>query len=86
MKKTNGSTTGWKSKESIEDMREKFRDLTQRAKEMAQDGDLEESLKLYQKAYMLHKSEKVAKRIKKLEVLYKYRKIIVYSALSLVKG
>ena len=86
MKKTNGSTTGWKSKESIEDMREKFRDLTQRAKEMAQDGDLEESLKLYQKAYKLHKSEKVAKRIKKLEVLYKYRMIIVYSALSLVKG
>ena len=70
MKKTNGSTTGWKSKEGIEDMREKFRDLTQRAKEMAQDGDLEESLKLYQKAYKLHKSEKVAKRIKKLEVLY----------------
>ena len=67
-------------------MREKFRDLTQRAKEMAQDGDLEESLKLYQKAYKLHKSEKVAKRIKKLEVLHTHRMIIVYSGLSLVKG
>ena len=78
MTKTNGSTTGWKSKESIEDMREKFQNLTRRAKEMAQDGDLEESLKLYQKAYKLHKSEKVEKRIKKLEVLYKYRMIIVY--------
>ena len=68
MEKTNGSTTGWKSKESVEDLREKFRDLTRRAKESAQDGDLEESLKLYEKAYKIHKSEKISKRIQKLKV------------------
>jgi hypothetical protein len=67
-KKGEETTTGWKSKDGVEDIKAKFQDLTRRAKQEAHDGDLEESLKLYKKAYKIHKSEKVAKRIEKLEV------------------
>ncbi len=59
---------GWKSKESVEDLKAKFRDLTVKAKKEAYGGDLKEGLKLYKKAYKIHKSEKVAKRIEILEV------------------
>ena len=51
-------------------MKEKFHHLTERAKQEARDGDLEECLRLYKQAYKIHKSEKVAKRIEKLKVPY----------------
>ena len=40
--------------ESVEDLNDKFRDLTVRAKKVAYGGDLKEGLKLYKKAYKIH--------------------------------
>jgi K+/H+ antiporter YhaU regulatory subunit KhtT len=60
--------TGWKSKDSIEELKEKFHRLTHKAKQEAHAGDLEESLKLYKKAYKIQNSKIVAQRIAKLEV------------------
>ena len=62
------TATGWKSKESIEELKEKFHNLTRRAKQEAYDGDFEASLKLYKKAYKIQKSKIVAQRIAKLKV------------------
>ena len=62
------SGSGWQSKDTVKEMKEKFHHLTERAKQEARDGDLEECLRLYKQAYKIHKSEKVAKRIEKLKV------------------
>ncbi|XP_028400404.1 DNA excision repair protein ERCC-6-like [Dendronephthya gigantea] len=56
-----------KQHESLEDLKEQFKDFINRAKHAASDGNLEKSLTLYKKAYKIHKSEKVLKRIDKLE-------------------
>ena len=61
------TTTEWKSKENIEELKEKFHNLTRRAKQEAYDGDFEASLKLYKKAYKIQKSKIVAQRIAKLK-------------------
>jgi hypothetical protein len=49
-------------------LKEKFHRLTHKAKQEAHAGDLEESLKLYKKAYKIQNSKIVAQRIEKLEV------------------
>ena len=46
----------------------KFNNLIQKAKEVGRQGQLEEALKLFEKAYDIHQSVKLHKRIQTLKV------------------
>lgn len=50
--------------------REKFNSLVLKAREFAKEGDIQKALKYNQRAYSICKSEKLAKRIEKMEVCY----------------
>lgn len=54
--------------ERVCELKARYNSLLMKAKEKSREGDLVRCLKLYKKAYKIHKSEKVAKRIEKLEV------------------
>lgn len=52
----------------VAELKAKYNSLLLKAKDRSRDGDVEGSLKLYKKAYKIHKNAKVAKKIEKLEV------------------
>ena len=47
----------------------KYNKLIEKAKELGRQGQLEQALGLFEKAYKIHQSEKLGRKIEKLKVL-----------------